>query len=315
MGECIITRAAGEAEAALPISPGYHTVGVTLRDPFGKIMVNWPVNCIDGSSTYNYKTNEKGQTIFMVNSGSANIFVNNYGSDGIEYIDLPTCWTNIDAPAGLSTKVNINLNNGTVFHEFIANKVFGLYYDRNISNLILVGGGGGGGSTHTSDSDETHAGGGGAGYMNQYNNINLINGNYNFIVGAGGGGGIYNSKYNWGIGFAGGTSYIYNTSYSAIGGKGGGSNGAGGAGGLGKGGNSKTNGTNSPVNFAGGGGGGSGWLQNFSGGSPYGGRGGYSSAWSGSRGGGGGAIRASGTESTSSAGSGGAGLIRINIQY
>lgn len=315
MGECIITRAAGEAEAALPISPGYHTIGVTLKGPDGKAMVNWPIICNDGTQSYNYKTNEKGQTIFMVNSGAGNIFVNN-SIDGylIKDMDSPG-WTNIDAPVGLSTRVNINFNfNGTSFFEFTSNTSFGFYYAKNISNLILVGGGGGGGWSYGSSSSYSeYAGGGGAGYLNQYNDIYFdSNSRFKFIAGSGGIGGDENSA----NGGSGGTSYIVGTSYSAVGGSGGLENNMGGVGGLGNGGGRNDswgyNGENSSVDFAGGGGGGS---KTGKGGSPYGGNAASTTAdtgraWFGSRGGGGGGIHGGGY-----GGAGGSGLMRINIHY
>lgn len=324
MGECIITRAAGEAEAALPLSPGYHTIGITLRDPYGKLLSDYPIYCKDGNTNYNYKTNEKGQTIFMVNSGAANIFVNNYnGSYQLLDINQPG-WFNIDAPAGLSTKININMNNGKSFYEFTSSKNFGLLLTHDC-NIILVGGGGGGGigySQYKSGGTWYFWGGsgGGSGYMNQYENQNL-KGNYSFIVGSGGSGLNYNAAANE-VARSGGTSYISGTSYSAAGGTGGmawtwSTNTPAGKGGLGNGGiggegrwGSTNNGESSPVSFAGGGG-----CSSYAyGGSPYGGgSNGYISNAVASRGGGGGA--GMDTSDKDTGGYGGSGLMRINIHY
>ena len=257
MGEALISRAGGgEGEVQLPIAPGYHTIGVRLKDQTGKVVVNWPIQCKDGTATYNYKTNEKGMTIFMCNSGAANISINNY-LDGIQYIDIAAPgWTNIDAPVGLTTTLNINFTDGPNKHDFTSNKLFGLLLERNC-NLYIVGGGGGGGPAgHSSGEKYWAGGGGGAGYLNNYTNQQLY-GIYNFISGLGGSGSYGNT---------GGTSYIVNTNYSAIGGKGG-NHGIGrqngGIGGLGNGGSALDSGpygcdathpTSSYVDFAGGGG-------------------------------------------------------------
>ena len=311
MGEAIISRATMQEEA-LPMVPGYHTIAITLVDPKGKIIPNWPVLCVDGATNYNYKTNEKGQTIFMVNSGAANIFVNNY-NQSIKILDISSKWFNFDAPVGLSTRAKLNMEDGSQFHEFISSTSFELYYNRNISNLILVGGGGSGACARVSGEESAYAGGGGAGYLNQYNDISFNKGIYSFIAGSGGA-----SVLSTNFGKAGGTSYIENAQYSAVGGNGGRIE-NGGIGGLGNGGyglyRGGVGGENSNVSFAGGGGGGSSWDNNTPGGSPYGGSGGcqYRNGLNGSRGGGGGAC--ANTASYRKSGAGGTGLMRLNIIY
>ena len=325
MAEAIISRAAGEAESVVPVTPGYHTILVTLKDPDGALIGNYPINCKDGSSNYSYTTNAKGQTMFVCNSGAANIFVNNYNGS-YRYLDFNSCWTNIDAPIGLTTKVNINLNKGSEMYEFTTNSLFELYKEK-VCNLCIIGAGGGGASggytSSDDDDDYYYGGGGGSGYMNNYYNQNL-NGQYNFIIGVGGVGGnarasslIYGANAN-----SGGISYIVNTNYSASGGQGGYAaysyNVKAAAGGLGDGGkghpiyarNNLTNGKNSPVDFAGGGGGASLTI----GGSPYGGNGANLTinGNAGTRGGGGGA---GGANSYSMGGKGGNGLMRIYINY
>lgn len=343
MGEALISRSSGgvsDGDITIPVTPGYHTVLVTLKDSDGAIMGNYPITCKDGTQTYSYTTNEKGQSMFMCNSGAANIFVNNYNGSA-QYLDISSKWTNIDAPVGMTSKINIDLNRGNTFYEFTANKQFIVLRSRNIANLILVGGGGGGGSGICDSSDHSNdpGAGGGAGYLNQYNNI-VLNGNeiYQFYAGPGGRGGFEanGSVYDGENGATGGTSYIANTSYSAIGGAGGEGGGRagdnGGKGGLGDGGNcdSRLNGSagkNSSVNFAGGGGGGGGVRRLGNGGSPYGGRGATNNASApdggsgrganGSRGGGGGGGCGIGWGYGDNArgGTGGAGLMRINFQY
>lgn len=334
MAEAIITRASGEVEDPLPISPTSHTIGVTLKDPDGKLMVNWPVTCKDGTLTYSYTTNAKGQTIFMCNSGAANIFVNNYNGSA-QILDMDASWTNIDAPVGLSTKVNINLKSDTSFHDFPSNKIFEFWKDRTIDNLILVGGGGGGGVWWKGRNYYLGGCGGGSGYMSQYNNIKFNKGIYNFVSGKGGEGGVCDSKSQ--PGNAGGTSYIVNTSYSANGGMGGAgeaSNYNMGIGGLGNGSkNCYSNGDRSPVDFAGGGGAGGKYFDSANaptnasydcggnGGYPYGGGSPFTYLTQsthgspGKRGGGGGGGRVYGSAGYSRGGDGGSGLMRINIHY
>lgn len=338
MAEAIISRSSAAAETVVPVTPGYHTILVTLKDLDGLPMVNRIVSCKDNKTYYNYTTNEKGQAIFAVNSGYANIFVNNYFND-IQFLDILPIYKNIDAPVGLTSKINLTFDEcNKEYYEFTANKKFALLKKRN-ANLIICGGGGGGGYFITQSgqgSPSTKISGGGAGgYLNQYNNITLgkrvI---YNFIVGIGGAAGTYNrNNYKYVKGNTGGTSYIVNTEYSAIGGNGGntayfGTNLSKAVGGLGNGayytwatsangGTKYWNGTNSSVDFAGGGGGlaceeveydgeydySTSYKLNRWGGYPYGG-GWKGNNYNGTRGGGGAGGYA-----------GGAGLMRLYIQY
>lgn len=333
MGEALISRAGGggDAEQIIPITPGYHTILATVRTDKGTPMVEYPVSCLDGSSQYNYSTNEKGQVMFTCNSGSANIFISNQ-YNGHRYIDFSNTWSNNPAPIGLTSRVNINLAQ-CVFSEFTSSGLFKVSEDRMAENIILVGGGGGGSGQwyYQAPGDDYSslwkAGGGGAGYLNQYNQVSLIKNNlYNFVAGAGGSGGNYNRNgdYRTENGYAGGTSYIVNTDMSAQGGSGGRQS-RGGTGGLGSGGNTGRNGANSSVNFAGGGGGGGtnsyDYDQGGYGGWPYGGNGGqwdhYASSSrhggrAGTRGGGGGG--AAGNAYTAG-GPGGVGLCRINLSF
>lgn len=268
MAEAIITRAAGEPESTLPISPIAHTVEVTVKLGDNRVIANCPVSCKDGSTYYNYKTNEKGKVLFMANSGAANIFVNNV-INGTQFIDFIGNSINIDAPVGLSTRVNLTLQNGGNYFEYTSSRSFGILAARNV-DLTIVGGGGGGGSGCGNKAVNARCGaGGGAGYMNNYNGIIMGPVSiYNFKCGAGGLGGHNppNSSVNGNNGTTGATSYIENTSYFAIGGTGGGGANLsgdapnGGVGGLGNGagriaGYYLEEPEDSPVDFAGGGGG------------------------------------------------------------
>lgn len=315
MGEALISRAGGGSsgdDVIIPVTPGYHTILATVRTDKGTPMVEYPVSCLDGSSQYNYSTNDKGQVMFTCNSGSANIFINNQ-YNGIQYIDFDSKWTNVGAPIGQTQRMNINLNKNSNFVEFTGNKKFSTIEDRNV-NISLVGAGGGGGFGASVDGRVQVGFGGGAGYLNSYL-IDLVKNNvYNFIVGKGGFG-ARNASTKFGN--SGGISYIVNTNMSASGGNGGESmigtykydetNTIGGLGscigGVG---------TSSPVNFAGGGGSAGGFRNDY--GFPYGGKGAQHNmaATAGSKGGGGGGGHASNNYSGAR---GGNGMMRIVIQY
>lgn len=343
MAEAIISRASPNIPEDIldPIltTSTTHGIKVTLKDPDGVVMSNWPIMCKDGSQTYNYTTNEKGQTIFRVSSGAANIFVNNY-VNGVQYLDIQSKWMNIDAPVGLSTRANISMENSNIvnnFVEFTSSKIFKTILNHNV-NIAIVGGGGGGGCAYSYSSDNYdwyYTGqGGGSGYLNYYNYKLENNILYNFISGKGGTG--MSSASN--RGGTGGTSYIVNTNIQAMGGNGGNgwqttynqSYGATPAiGGLGNSGccihisagfllnateNSKLNGGNSIINFAGGGGAGacvgySRRVWNANPGNPYGGNVNQAS----SRGGGGGGGHPDWVGQTVNGFKGGDGLIRITF--
>lgn len=326
MGEALISRAGGgsDVETIIPITPGYHTILVTARDYEGSLLNNFKIQCNDGALSYEYTTNALGQVLFVTNSGAANICLNN-NINGIQYIDFNATWCNVDAPVGLTSRVNIEAEKSIESYEFLSNKQFALMLSREC-DIILVGGGGGGGYHESSPT----GGGGGAGYMNQYNNQVLNKGIYRYIVGSGGA--AANTSGGNNNGYSGGTSYIENTAYSAIGGQGGYCNLSRWAqGGLGNGARpgsvAGTNGGNSSVDFAGGGGGSGGNYYDSSGyngymvglgGWPYGGNGGGASggARAGSRGGGGGGGGwFQGWSSLVRPAAGGSGLMRINIHY
>lgn len=291
MGESILCKyPTGKSDGDIIVLPTHHSILVKVIGPnnYG-LAVNFPISCKDGSAYYNYTTNEKGQCLFMVNSGTANIFACNI-VNGTRYIDISNSWTNIDAPVGSKTILNIVLANGPTSITTTTEYNFTTAVTRNV-NIALVGGGGGGGSgVEYSRYEVIYYGGcGGAGYLNWYNNYTIEGGNkYRFIPGSGGSG----SRSIQSNGSSGGSSYIYNTNMSAAGGSGGGNSfgnkstswiGAGGIGGLGNGANGGSKpssgsesassgsgggpGGDSSVSFAGGGGG----TNGQSGGSPYGG--------------------------------------------
>ena len=72
MAEAILSRSGGgESETIIPITPGYHTILATLKTEDGVAITNQVVSCNDGGRFHNYTTNEKGQAMFVTNSGSA----------------------------------------------------------------------------------------------------------------------------------------------------------------------------------------------------------------------------------------------------
>lgn len=330
MAEAIITRTSGEVETPIPITPEYHSILVTLLADNGIKLTNWPISCKDGSTWYNYNTNEKAQCLFVCNSGGANIFANNV-KNGVRYIDIGNSVKNIDSPVGSATRLNLIMEKPE--EAIITNSCFFSVINQRLCDINIVGGGGGGtcGSAHQYPGSSTtigYGGGGGAGYINNYTNqILLQNNEYNFVAGSGGKGAIgYSSTGNYldyRYGKTGGTSIISGTQYVAIGGSGGGTN-IGGKGGLGNGGDYNQDGENSPVNYAGGGGGGGIYkLDRYiptNGGTPYGGKGWYWSMTDGKMHGGtdgilGGGGGGSGTGSDDRSSNGGDGLLRIVIHY
>ena len=132
MGEALISRAGGgEGDAIIPVTPGYHTILVTLKDYKGDLLKDMPLNCKDGSTYYNYTTNERGQVMYTCNSGSANILFNNNQSNGLKILGLNSCWTNIAAPIGMTNKVNITINKFTMIAKILILK----YYKSNKGDL------------------------------------------------------------------------------------------------------------------------------------------------------------------------------------
>ena len=219
MGEALISRAGGgEAEAILPVVPGYHTILINLKDYENKPLSNFYVNCKDGSSWYNYTTNEKGQALFTTNSGSANFTVFNR-----KYIDFVNTSINVDAPLSQSSKKDIILNKASTVYITSTSNVKFLLPQINL-NTVLCGGGGGGGGGGEIDFEPDYAGRGGHGYTKSVKFSADSNTNIYCYIGLGGSGGKSESD-SWpssegGVGGTGGTTTL-NGQYSANGGKGG----------------------------------------------------------------------------------------------
>lgn len=286
MGECIISRASANIPEdilnPIPVVPTAHSILVTLKTPAGVPITNHIISCKDGSTYYNYTTNEKGQCLFTCMNGSGNIYVTN-NINSIIYRDIVNTWINIDGPIGGSTRCNFKFNSPQ-YVDFSTSQNVNILGDRNV-NICLIGGGGGGcGSVNGYNYGSAGGGtrywysGGDSGYMNT--KITVLNaGIYPFVASSGGSGGPYMPRnanrysedyYTNNIfkisGFSGGTSTFYGV--SAVGGIGGNVSGYNNItniplGGLGNGGYKANtpNGDNdihspesSPISFAGGGG-------------------------------------------------------------
>ena len=327
MAECIIARGGGRSDGGSsgpPIIADKHTILVTVRDSEGQILQNHAIDCKDGKTWYNYTTNENGQVLFVTNSGAANITAWNFSIVGnYKWIDQESVTQNIDAPVGLSTQLNMNLNRSTSFStQSLGSNIYrywtGNYMSRyaNKIDLFLGGAGGGGGGFG--------GGGGGGGGVTLINNLSInTNEKYLFYVGVGG---HATSGYTGG---SGGTTSAFG--YTATGG--GGSDGPNNRSTAGTGNYSGGTGSNGHYDsigedsqFSNWGGGGSGPANPSDpvvpGGNPYGGYGGryysYSNGGNGTNGGGGGsggAYNKRAGQPPTYGGTGGPGKITINFHY
>lgn len=227
MGEAMLTRtggAGGSSEPSIPVLPGYHSILVTLRDYQGGLVKNYGISCKDGAQTYNYTTNEKGQSLFTTNSGKANFTIlNNYG--GVRFLDFDTTLVNKDAPLGQTSKLEIKLNKAkTTFVTEYGNYKF-LLAQNNLNTTLCGGGGGGGGGDHYWDGEyraTAWGGSGGSGYLT--NAKANFNSNTNYLIQIGSGGWYGHGSNYWQTSYAasgssGGTTTVLN--YSARGGGGG----------------------------------------------------------------------------------------------
>ena len=293
MAECIIARGGGRSDGGSDLPPivvGYCSIVVAVSDSEGTPISDLSVHCKDGDNWYNYHTNDKGQTLFVTNSGSANITAWNFSINGnYKWIDQQAVTMNIDAPASSSNRVNISLSYLNTFQEtgMSSNIYSGCYtgnYKFRASNRVNAFiGGAGGGSGVVSGGGGVYSGGGGSGGAYIANNIEISKDqNYSFYIGSGGSGGWASydghttTYFN---GNTGGSTTAFG--FTATGGGGGSTTGSGGVGGTGTitgaaGGGTNTNGYNSTISNFGGGGagartGGIGTARDKFGGSPYGG--------------------------------------------
>ena len=248
MAECIIARGGGYGGGGSngglpPVIVGFCQIVATVLDSDGVPVPDMYVTCKDGSTWYNYHTNENGQCLFITNSGSANITAYNFSNENsYRYMDQESTDTmNIDAPVTTSKYANFQFNRISNIRYYksggnIWEKSNYYFYARDsrfrvtnqIGEVIVVGGGGGGGTGQTIyDNERGNYGkntnmsfGGGGGAANHAFNIKVLkNTNYgNFHLGTGGEGG-WQDTYTYGRGSSGGTTSALGV--SALGGSGG----------------------------------------------------------------------------------------------
>ena len=200
MGEALISRSTTIPDEILnPIDPvaGYCVLVVKVKDADNRPITNLKITCNAAGQLLNYVTNERGATLFTINSGTANVFLNNYLNNGVRVCDYNSRWENdIAAPIGTVQNKNFILDKST-FGRIISNSNCTFISANNVILNMSGGGGGGGGGSGWGRYGQATGGAGGRGYTN---NISVeINKNYVYraIVGAGGaaGGGL-----GWGSG-------------------------------------------------------------------------------------------------------------------
>lgn len=194
MGECLLARGAGGSGTSkdplddIPITAGYCTILLTLKDSAGGLCPNTKINCKDGTRWYNYTTNEAGMALFKCNSGSANFYCNNYINNQLVF-DQAAVYKNYDAVVGTKFAQEIFLNRITNFNKISGthNGIFKV--TGKVTNVILLGGGGAGDSGAyggTGSSLEIAGGGGGGGAKNYAASIAITkNQLYSITVGVG----------------------------------------------------------------------------------------------------------------------------------
>lgn len=302
MAECIIARGGSyrSGEANIPITSDRCSVLVTIKDSTGNVITDSSVHCNDGGTWYNYHTNNRGQVLFMTNSGQVDISAWNFSlNQNCRYFDQNARFSNnIDTPVGTVKNINLALTKGpSAFNKagivtgdsnlssmtsniydfsniWMNNYKFFVY---NYANIKLVGGGGGGTYGH-SGIGGGGGGGGGAAYINDISiNHNRM---YKFSLGDGGKAGWYQDS-SYAQASSGGTTSAFG--YVANGGGGGYGNNGGREGrgttyNGGNGGNINSHGYDGEDPNSGGGGGGGAPNQGYqatNGGNPCGGDGGY----------------------------------------
>ena len=200
MAECIIARGGGSGGGSNgglpPVIAGYCQILTTVVDSDNNPIQDLSVHCKDGEAWYNYHTNEKGQVLFVTNSGSANITAWNFSINGnYKYIDQKYNVQNIDAPVTTSKYLNIQLSRVSSFNATSdSTNIYNNGFDRckfrvanKIDQLQLGSAGGGGGCGYRYRNRVNFSGGGGGGgSITQYNIDINRNEVYRFYIGQGG---------------------------------------------------------------------------------------------------------------------------------
>ena len=202
-----------------PIYPmaGYCILQITLLDKNNQPMRDMNINCVDGSRSWEYTTNEKGIVKFTTNSGQVDIVANNWSNSIKAYFaDMsPNTQSKIPAPIGDVIRKSITMRQATS-RSITKNGPYAFYYS-NYASINLSGGGGGGGAGNRSYQNQ--GGRGGNGYVTTVNDIPIDkNTVYWIYIGAGGNGGTVVSDAGY-AGNTGGTTTAFG--YQALGGNGG----------------------------------------------------------------------------------------------
>ena len=226
MAECIIARGGGGSGGGNgglpPVVVGVCQIVANVYDSDGNPMPNMLITCKDGESWYNYHTNDKGQALFVTNSGSANITAWNISvQNNFRYIDQnhPKIM-NVDAPISISKFVNFNMTRaaGNIVFQYTNSNIYNTsaiypkirFRVANGVRVVSVGGAGGGGGGDGKEGSYSTGGGGGA--KNTNNNV-AVNKEQDYPITIGSGGrGAYttwyasNRRYVRFIGSSGGSS-------------------------------------------------------------------------------------------------------------
>lgn len=177
MAECIIARGGGGSGGSNgglpPVIVGVCQIVANVYDSDGNPMPNMLITCKDGESWYNYHTNNKGQALFVTNSGSANITAWNISvQNNFRYIDQNRPSTmNVDAPITTSKFVNFSMTragnlrfyetNSNIYNTTAIYSKFRFRVTNGIG-VVAVGGAGGGGGGDGKEGRCSTGGGGGA---------------------------------------------------------------------------------------------------------------------------------------------------------
>lgn len=190
MAECIIARGGGRSDggSVLPTPiPGLCQIVANVYDSEGKPFPDVLVCCKDGSTWYNYHSNENGQILFVANSGSVNITATNRSDENaFTWIDQsPPSVINIDAPVSTSKYTNINYTSYKSDRTYTSVPVYSNIRFRNTNSVYVVcGGAGGGGGGNYAEDVRCYGGAGGA--KNAGTAQVNVDETYQMYIGAGG---------------------------------------------------------------------------------------------------------------------------------
>ena len=153
MGEALLVKYGGAAEKTTIIQPDSCALIVTVLDPLGRpVPANTPVNCNDSGQWYNYETNENGQVLFRIRTGTCGMTAfswRNRGNDraNVKYIDVRDTAATISG-CTVNTQMNYNLKFRGITESPISwgadfkNNIQFLWW--NTTDCLIIGAGGAG---------------------------------------------------------------------------------------------------------------------------------------------------------------------------